>query len=64
MVRNLPAYVGYLQDMGLVPGLGRFPGEHCNLLQFSCLENPMNRRVWQAMVNGLQRDEHNLSDLA
>ena len=39
--------------MGLIPGSGRFPGEgHGNPLQYSCLENSMNRGDWQAMVHG------------
>jgi len=38
-------------DMGLIPGLGRFPGgRHGNPLQYSCLENPMDRGVWKATV--------------
>ena len=36
-------------DLGLVPGLGRSPGgRHGNPLQYSCLENPMDRGAWQA----------------
>ena len=42
-------------DLGLVPGLGRAPGEgNGNPLQYSCLENPMDRGAWQATVHGLQ----------
>ena len=38
-----------LRDMGSSPGLGRFPGrEHGNPLQYSCLENPMDRGAWRA----------------
>ena len=41
-------------DMGLIPGWGGFPrGEHGNPLQYSCLENPMDRGAWQATVHGL-----------
>ena len=41
MVKNLPAIAGY---MGLIPGSGRSPGEaNGNLLQYSCLGNPMDR---------------------
>ena len=37
------------RDLGLIPGLGRSPGEgNGNPLQYSCLENPMDRGVWQA----------------
>ena len=49
MVKNLPANVG---DVGLIPGLGRFPGGgQGNPLQYSCLENPMDRGAWQATVH-------------
>ena len=42
--------------MGSIPGLGRFPGEgNGNPLQYSCLENPMNRGAWRAKSMGLQR---------
>ena len=38
-------------DPPLIPGLGRLPGEgNCNPLQYSCLENPMDREAWQATV--------------
>ena len=38
-------------DMGLIPGSGRFPGGgHGNPLQYSCLDNPMDRGAWQATV--------------
>ena len=41
-------------DLGSVPGSGRSPGEgHDSLLQYSCLENPMDRRAWQATVYGV-----------
>ena len=44
VVKNLPARAGDIRDAGLVPGLGRSPGgEHGNPLQYSCLENPMDR---------------------
>ena len=47
-------------DVGLIPGSGRSPGgEHSNPLQYSCLENPMNRGNWQAILSmGLQRVRH------
>ena len=42
MLKNLPANSG---DLGLIPGLGRYPGEgHRNPLQYSCLENPKDQR--------------------
>ena len=43
-------------DPGLIPGSGRFPGEgNGNPLQYSCLENPMDRGAWQAIVHGVVR---------
>ena len=40
--------------MGLIPGLGRSPGEgNGNPLQYSCLENPMDREAWWAIVHGV-----------
>ena len=49
VVKNLPANAG---DMGSIPGLGRSPGEgNGNLLQYSCLGNPMDRRAWHATVD-------------
>ena len=50
-VKNPPANAGDTGDVGLIPGPGRFPGgEHGNPLQYSCLENPMDRGAWLAMV--------------
>ena len=52
MVNNLPADAGDLRDMGSILELGKSPGEgHDNLLQCSCLENPMDRRAWWATVH-------------
>ena len=49
VIKNLPVNMEDLRDSGSVPGLGRSPGErHGNPLQFSCLENPMNRGTWLA----------------
>ena len=54
MVKNLPASAGDIKDVGSIPGLGRLPGEgDGNLLQYSCLENPMDRGAWQATVHGV-----------
>ena len=51
MVKNPPANVA-ISDVSLIPGLGRSPGEeHGNPPQYSCLENPMDRRAWQATVH-------------
>ena len=45
-------------DRGSIPGSGRSPGEgNGNALQYSCLENPMNRRAWQATVHGVTKGQ-------
>ena len=50
-VKNLPANPRAAGDTGLIPGSGRSPGEgYGNPLQYSCLENPMDRGAWRAMV--------------
>ena len=49
------------EDSGSFAGSGRSPGEgNGNLLQYSCLKNPMNRGAWQATVHGVTRVRHNL----
>jgi len=54
VVKNLPANVA---DVGLIPGSGRSPGEgNGNPLQYSGLENPMNRGPWQATVHGVAKE--------
>ena len=53
MVKSLPANAGDLGDAGSIPGSGRSPGgEHDSPLQYSCLENPMDRGAWWATVHG------------
>ena len=60
VVKNLPASAG---DVGLIPGSGRFPGEgNGNPLQYSCLENAMNRGAWQAVVHGVAKSRTQLSN--
>ena len=52
MVKNLLASAGDTRDVGSIPGSGRSPGGGCgNPLQYSCLENPMDRGAWWAMVH-------------
>ena len=54
MVKNLPAKSG---DRGLMPGLGMSPGDgNGNLLQYTCLGNPMDRGAWQATVKGVAKE--------
>ena len=51
------------EDPGLIPGLGRSPGEgNGNPLQYSCLENPMDREAWWATVHGVAKSQTRLSD--
>ena len=46
VVKNLPANVENVRDVGFIPGLGRSPGGgHGNSCQYSCLENPMDKRA-------------------
>ena len=53
------AKAGNAVDMSLIPGSGRSPGGgKGNPLQYSCLENPMDRGAWGAPVHGLQRVGH------
>ena len=52
MVKNPPANAGGIRDTGSIPGSGRSPGGgHGNLLQYSCLENAMDREVWWATIH-------------
>ena len=60
MVKNLPANAGDVRDTGLIPGLEGSPGEgNGNPIQYSCLENPIDRGVWQDTVHGVARVTHN-----
>ena len=52
VVKNPPANARDIRDMGLIPGFGRSPGGRLdNQLQYSCLENPMDRGDWRATVH-------------
>ena len=54
VMENPAAGVGDVGDVGSIPGLGRSPGvRNGNLLQYSCLENPMDSGAWQATVHGV-----------
>ena len=56
VVKNLPVNAGDAGDMGSIPGSGRFPGErNGNPLQYSCLENSMDRGAWWATVYGVTK---------
>ena len=55
MVKNHPADIG---DTGTIPGSGRSPREgNGNPLQYFCLENPMDRGAWQAIVHGVAKSQ-------
>ena len=50
-------------DPGSIPASGRSPGEgNSNPLQYSCLENPMDRGAWWAIVHGVPKSQTRLSD--
>ena len=60
VVKNLPANAG---DLSLIPGLGKSPGEgNGNPLQYSHLDNPMDRGTWQATVHGIAKSRTRLSN--
>ena len=63
VVKNPLANAGATEDSGLIPGLGRFPGEGIgNPLQYSCLGNPMDRGTWQATVHRVAKSQTGLSN--
>ena len=58
MVKNLPANAENAGDAILIHGSGRYPGEvSVNLLQYFCLENPMDRGPWRATVYGVVKSQ-------
>ena len=62
MVKNLPANAGDKRDTHLIPGLEGSPGEgNGNPIQYSCLENPMDRGVWQDTVHGVANSQKQFS---
>ena len=57
MVKNLPANAGDARDAGSIPGSGRSPGEgNGYMLQYFCLENPMDGGTWRATVHGVAKN--------
>ena len=58
MVKNPPANAGDIRDLGSIPGSGRSPeGVHSSPLQYSGLENPMDRGAGQATVHGITESD-------
>ena len=61
VVKNPLADTADTRDVGSIPGSGRSPGEgHGNPLQYSCLENPMDRGAWWATVNRVAKSQTGL----
>ena len=65
MVKSPTANAGDIRDMGSIPVLGRIPGEgNGNPLQYSYLENPMDKGAWQAIVHGVTKNQTQLRRLS
>ena len=65
VVKNPSADAGDLRAAGSIPGLGRSPGRgHGNSLQYSCLENPMDRGAWRAPVHRVTKSRTQLKQLS
>ena len=63
MVEKLSANAGDARDTGSIPGSGRSPGDrNGNPLQYSGLENPVDRGAWQASAHGVAKSQTQLSD--
>ena len=57
VIKNPPANAGHIGDLGSIPGLGRSPREgNGNPLQYSCLENSIDRGAWQARMHGVAKE--------
>ena len=65
VVKNPPARAGDAGDVGSVPGWGRSSGEgNDNLLQYSCLGNPTDRRAWRAIVHRVAKESDSTYQLS
>ena len=65
IVKNSPDNAGDLRDVGSIPGSGRSPGVgYATLLQYCCLENPMNRGACRAMVHRVVKSQLQLKQLS
>ena len=63
MVTNMPVNAGDIRDVGLIPGSGRSLEIMARLLQYSCLDNPMDRGTWQARVHRVAKRHTRLKQL-
>ena len=65
VVKNPPASAGDIRDASVIPGSGRSPGGgHGNPLQYSCLENPMDRGAWWTTVHEAVKSQTQLKGLS
>ena len=65
VVKNLPANAEDIRDANSIPGSGRSPGGGPeNPLQYSCLENPMDRAAWWATVHSIAKSQRRLKQLS
>ena len=65
VVKNPPANAGDVRDSSSIPGWGRSPGGgHGNPLHYPCLENPMDRGVWQATPHRVAKSQTRLKPLS
>ena len=65
MLKNLPDIAGDIREVDSIPGSGRSPGgRHRNHLQYSCLENPIDRGAWWATVHGFTKSQTRLKPLS
>ena len=63
MLKNPPANAGDIGNVGSIPRWGRSPGEgNGNPLQYSCLEDPMDRGAWRATVHGVAKSQTRLTE--
>ena len=58
VAQTVKEFACIVEDLRMIPGLGRSPGEgNGNPLQYSCLENPMDRGAWQVTVHGITKSD-------
>ena len=64
VIKNLPANVGYARALDSITGLGRSPGvENGDRVQYSCLENSMDKGAWQAIIHRIANSQMQLKQL-